>query len=362
MATIGTSMDCAVTRRRCSSYGRSATRFIDQGLARLQQVLAQHAVPTFTASDEDDDVRRLDDLCDTVVSALLPDHGRTNDDAALLIVHTRAIHAGDVASWILPKNPRAAKQAREHFRNQLAAWELDELAITTELLASELVGNVIRHAKGPIRLRLLRSRSLTCEVYDGSLSTPASATPPTPTRAAAACNSSPPSPNAGAPATSTTTANASGPNKTSRTAPHDGTRTQSPGRKRSPRRKPSVTTVRRATSSAPRARTARWWPSAFEARQKEYGPKRPQATTTASVSRTTLTVITWNWCFPNCCSTTSPKVGRARSSAGTSAAHRSSSCTGGLPSVAGRSFAEVEQCPKRPRAESCTGRSDSSKR
>ncbi|MEU9543976.1 SpoIIE family protein phosphatase [Streptomyces mirabilis] len=150
----------------------SATRFIDQGLTRLQQVLAQHAVPTFTTSDEDDDVRRLDDLCDTVVSALLPDHARTNDDAALLIAHTRAIHAGDVASWILPEDPRAAKQAREHVRNQLAAWELDELAITTELLASELVGNVIRHAKGPIRLRLLRSRSLTCEVYDGSLSTP----------------------------------------------------------------------------------------------------------------------------------------------------------------------------------------------
>lgn len=150
----------------------SATQFVDQGLARLQQVLAQHAVSTFTAADEDDDVRRLDDLCDTVVSALLPDHGRTNDDAALLIAHTRAIDAGDVASWILPEDPRAAGQAREHVRNQLAVWGLDELAITTELLASELVGNVIRHAKGPIRLRLLRSRTLTCEVYDGSLSTP----------------------------------------------------------------------------------------------------------------------------------------------------------------------------------------------
>jgi anti-sigma regulatory factor (Ser/Thr protein kinase) len=84
----------------------------------------------------------------------------------------RAIDTGDVASWILPEDPRAAGQAREHVRNQLAVWGLDELAITTELLASELVGNVIRHAKGPIRLRLLRSCTLTCEVYDGSLSTP----------------------------------------------------------------------------------------------------------------------------------------------------------------------------------------------
>ncbi|MER6086073.1 ATP-binding protein, partial [Streptomyces sp. NPDC001833] len=51
-------------------------------------------------------------------------------------------------------------------------WGLDDLATTTELLVSELVGNVIRHARGPMRLRLLRSRILTCEVYDGSLSTP----------------------------------------------------------------------------------------------------------------------------------------------------------------------------------------------
>lgn len=150
----------------------SATQFVDQGLTRLQQVLAQHAVPTFMAPDEDDDVRRLNDLCDTVVSALLPDHGRTNDDAALLIAHMRAIDADDVASWTLPEDPRAAGQAREYVRDQLAAWGLDHLAITTELLASELVGNVIRHAKGPLHLRLLRSHSLTCEVYDGSLSTP----------------------------------------------------------------------------------------------------------------------------------------------------------------------------------------------
>ncbi|MGW1625624.1 ATP-binding protein, partial [Streptomyces sp. NPDC002172] len=31
---------------------------------------------------------------------------------------------------------------------------------------------VVRHAKGPVRLRLIRSHSLTCEVYDGSLTTP----------------------------------------------------------------------------------------------------------------------------------------------------------------------------------------------
>ncbi|MCD9587341.1 MULTISPECIES: ATP-binding SpoIIE family protein phosphatase [Streptomyces] len=145
---------------------------LDRGLAQLQQILAQHAVPVFTARDEADSTRHLDDLCDTVVSALLPQHGRTIDDAVLLIAHTGAVNASDVATCILPDDPRAAGQAREFVRERLDVWGLDELAITTELLASELVGNVIRHAEGPIRLRLLNSRCLTCEVYDGSLSTP----------------------------------------------------------------------------------------------------------------------------------------------------------------------------------------------
>jgi anti-sigma regulatory factor (Ser/Thr protein kinase) len=42
----------------------------------------------------------------------------------------------------------------------------------TELLVSELVGNVVRHAVGPTTVRLLRSRTLICEVSDGSLSMP----------------------------------------------------------------------------------------------------------------------------------------------------------------------------------------------
>ncbi len=32
--------------------------------------------------------------------------------------------------------------------------------MNTEMLASELVANVIRHARGPARLRLLRSQTL----------------------------------------------------------------------------------------------------------------------------------------------------------------------------------------------------------
>ncbi|MDT3400097.1 ATP-binding protein, partial [Streptomyces sp. B1866] len=89
------------------------------------------------------------------------------------IARTRRLAPDDVALWRLPEAPIAAGQARDHVREQLQAWHVDEsLATTTELLASELVGNVIRHAKGPIYLRLLRSQTLICEVSDGSLTTP----------------------------------------------------------------------------------------------------------------------------------------------------------------------------------------------
>ena len=39
-------------------------------------------------------------------------------------------------------------------------------SLTTGLIASELVTNVYRYADGPVTLRLLRERSLVCEVSD----------------------------------------------------------------------------------------------------------------------------------------------------------------------------------------------------
>lgn len=153
----------------------SATRDIDQGLAQLRQTLAAAVARTAyfpTGTTGHGDTRRLDDLCDDIVSALLPDREQTNDDAVLLVAHTRGTPVDNVASCHLPDDPRAAGQAREYIRGQLAVWGLDDLVMTTELLVSELVGNVIRHAAGPMRLRLLRSSSLICEVYDSSLTSP----------------------------------------------------------------------------------------------------------------------------------------------------------------------------------------------
>ncbi|GAA3940420.1 hypothetical protein GCM10023085_22360 [Actinomadura viridis] len=138
---------------------------VDEGMARLARSL--------TATLRDAPASAPDALCDRVTGALLPSHQRTGDDAALLIARTSRLDPADIASWGLPDDPKAAGQAREHVRRQLAAWRLgEEVVMTTELLASELVGNVVRHARGPIRLRLLRSRTLICEVSDGSLTTP----------------------------------------------------------------------------------------------------------------------------------------------------------------------------------------------
>ncbi|MDT3395067.1 SpoIIE family protein phosphatase [Streptomyces sp. B1866] len=114
----------------------------------------------------------VDALCDEVTAALLPADQPIGDDAALLVARVHRFAPDAVASWPLPQEPVAARRARELVRAQLAAWRLEELETTTELIASELVGNVIRHARGPMALRLLRSRTLTCEVSDASLTTP----------------------------------------------------------------------------------------------------------------------------------------------------------------------------------------------
>ncbi|MFD3482939.1 SpoIIE family protein phosphatase [Streptomyces sp. NPDC058665] len=114
----------------------------------------------------------LERVCDEVLAELLPEKQRTADDAALLIARTHALAPGDVAVWSLPDGPIAAGEGREHVREQLDRWDLEPLAITAELLVSELVGNAVRHGKGPFVLRLLRGDRLICEVSDTSPTTP----------------------------------------------------------------------------------------------------------------------------------------------------------------------------------------------
>ncbi|SEP91040.1 PAS domain S-box-containing protein [Streptomyces sp. yr375] len=112
----------------------------------------------------------LDLRCRAVIDALVP--ARPHDDVALLMARTRRLPADRVADWELPADPAAVAEARKTASRRLAEWGLGDLAFTTELIVSELVTNAIRYATGPIRLRLIRERTLVCEVFDGGATAP----------------------------------------------------------------------------------------------------------------------------------------------------------------------------------------------
>ncbi|MFJ9852206.1 SpoIIE family protein phosphatase [Streptomyces sp. NPDC101150] len=133
-------------------------RDIEAGLDTLGRVLLDHRRP-------------LDELCDRAVAELLPT-GTATDDSALLLVRTRELDMGQVAAWELPAEPEAVGRARELATRQLAGWGLEELSYATELVVSELVTNAVRHASGPLHLRLLRDLTLLTEVSDTGHTSP----------------------------------------------------------------------------------------------------------------------------------------------------------------------------------------------
>ncbi|MER6566046.1 SpoIIE family protein phosphatase [Streptomyces sp. NPDC001093] len=130
---------------------------VERGMARLAEVLAG------TGDD-------LDTLCTSVVRQLVP--VPQPDDIALLLARTHTLGADRVASWDVPPDPAAVATLRALATRQVEDWGLGELAMTTELVVSELVTNAIRYAATPIRLRLLRDARLTCEVHDASSTAP----------------------------------------------------------------------------------------------------------------------------------------------------------------------------------------------
>ncbi|WP_415951173.1 SpoIIE family protein phosphatase [Streptomyces sp. KLOTTS4A1] len=117
-----------------------------------------------------DPARPLEDVCDHVLGTLDTHHGE--DDIALLMARVQGLPGESVGDWTLPREARSVGRARELARAQLAAWDLEALIDTTELLVSELVTNALRYGEGEIRLRLLLDRSLVCEVWDAGLVQP----------------------------------------------------------------------------------------------------------------------------------------------------------------------------------------------
>jgi PAS domain S-box-containing protein len=146
----------------------SRQRDIDTGLTAMREVLNDVRIqpPLLEPPAES----WLESVCDTVIKALLPD--RAEDDAALLIARTSGLPPDRIVSWDLPADPAVVAEARAQAARQLAVWGLEEVSFTTELIVSELVTNAIRHAEPPIRLRLILDRTLSCEVSDGSSTTP----------------------------------------------------------------------------------------------------------------------------------------------------------------------------------------------
>ncbi|MFF4137572.1 SpoIIE family protein phosphatase [Streptomyces mirabilis] len=131
---------------------------IDEALDKMFAALARPA-------------KTLDTVCDRVLTAML--NHRPDDDIALLVARTRALHTDRVAAWDLASDPAVVARARKHATEQLTAWGLDDAAFITELTVSELVTNAIRYGRPPIQLRLIHEAStLTCEVFDSSSTAP----------------------------------------------------------------------------------------------------------------------------------------------------------------------------------------------
>ncbi|MFF3213478.1 SpoIIE family protein phosphatase [Streptomyces sp. NPDC002886] len=113
----------------------------------------------------------LDTVCDRVLTAMLTH--RPDDDVALVVARTRALHTDKVAVWDLPSDPSFVAQARRNATDQLAAWGLEEAAFVTELVVSELVTNAIRYGSPPVQLRLIHEgTTLISEVSDSSGTAP----------------------------------------------------------------------------------------------------------------------------------------------------------------------------------------------
>ncbi|MEU9863326.1 SpoIIE family protein phosphatase [Streptomyces sp. NPDC047971] len=130
---------------------------LDEGLSAFRNALT-------------DATRPLEDVCDRVLNTLDTGHGE--DDIALLMARIQGLPCDAVGDWRLPREPRSVGRARELARAQLTAWDLEPLVDTVELLVSELVTNALRYGEGEIRLRLLRDRTLVCEVWDAGLVQP----------------------------------------------------------------------------------------------------------------------------------------------------------------------------------------------
>ncbi|MDT0307732.1 SpoIIE family protein phosphatase [Streptomyces sp. DSM 44917] len=131
------------------------------GLERLRRLLARAAGAT-AAHDSP-----LEALCDEIVGALRPEvPAHDSDDLALLAVRLGRLPAERVMTRAFPAERHMVREARHQVRETLRDWGLTALADRAELLVSELVTNAVRHARGPVGLRMVHGPTLLVEVTD----------------------------------------------------------------------------------------------------------------------------------------------------------------------------------------------------
>ncbi|MFD4604709.1 SpoIIE family protein phosphatase [Streptomyces sp. NPDC058464] len=137
----------------------SRAQDFDTGLRRMRAALS--LTPASAAPKE---------VCDTLVRELLPPGHQ--DDVAVLVARMSGLAPDSHVTWEIEAEERMVGRARELTACQLARWGLAEESFSTELIVSELVTNALRYGGAPITLRLIRDRSLICEVSDGSSTSP----------------------------------------------------------------------------------------------------------------------------------------------------------------------------------------------
>ncbi|WP_425558661.1 PAS domain S-box protein [Kitasatospora albolonga] len=114
----------------------------------------------------------LEVVADRVLRVMLPGTDRYADDVTLLLAQLPAPPLA-TAALELPALPTSASLGRRFLRATLREWSCSEAEDAACLLGSELIANAVRHAEGPIGVRLHRTaRELTVEVADTSPSLP----------------------------------------------------------------------------------------------------------------------------------------------------------------------------------------------
>ncbi len=114
--------------------------------------------------------RSPDEACDILLDRLHSEDRK--DDVALLVARFDGVAPSEVATWDLAVDTAEVRRARALVREQLAAWHLEAIADTTELLVSELVTNAVRVARDRVQLQLIRVDKLLVEVSDDNHNLP----------------------------------------------------------------------------------------------------------------------------------------------------------------------------------------------